>query len=103
MGAPVNYTCPDIDRIIQGINSVINLANEWDAPYNEVYYSLVNLPYELERLRSANASLRAWGEDLEEGFDSSETEIGKLKDEYSALTKEKERLEKILIENGIEY
>ena len=103
MGAPVNYTCRDIDGIIEAINSVINLANEWDAPYDEVYFSLENIPYELERLRSANASLRARGEELEEGFDYSETEIGELKDEYSALTKEKERLEKILIENGIEY
>lgn len=73
MGAPVKNTCPDIDKYIRSIKSVIvrdrdliNL-NEQDIldtaiAMNDELKCCIDY---LEEMRSSNGALRDWGEGLE--------------------------------------
>lgn len=54
--APVGHTCPMIDEVISAIKSV-----NWDE---NNYWDESRLVEIMEKIRSANDSLRTWGNDL---------------------------------------
>ena len=104
MSAPVNYTCPDIDAILRSLEELLNASKEWGEDVQlDVESYLRNIPYELEKLRDSNSTLRDWGETLERELDTNRNELGKLMDEYSNLKDKMERMEEILIGYGIDY
>lgn len=93
-GAPVGYTCPQIDKIIEGCGEIenrLNLSLEY----------LGDIVDALEVLRTANDKLRGWGENLEE-------ELSLVEEECEALVEEVEELngqveEKLGIIAELEY
>lgn len=88
MSAPVRHTCPDIDKVIDGIKQAMNDASngkviteknsdEW-LHFDGIIDSLYGLEYVLEDLRKSNDSLRGWGHDLEKEISSLERELEKM-------------------------
>lgn len=105
---PVRYTCPDIDKMIGTITSIVKqMANcdtedeketlleqiaDWKSDLENIGIGKL---CDLESLRSSNAALREWGKEmydaantLENERDSFEYKCEALKDEISDLTKE---------------
>jgi hypothetical protein len=75
MSAPVRHTCPNIDKLIINVNTLLDLAksNKEDTDFpEEINCYLSDFEYELEKLRDSNSSLREWGEHLEEVLDDLE-------------------------------
>lgn len=70
MGAPVGYTCPDIDKAIAI----------------------------MEELRDANESLRSWGLEQEERADQAESELADAEARIESLEEKIENLEAQLAE-----
>jgi len=75
MSAPVKPTCPDIDKIIKCLRSAIKVCQNGEKEFKgeaafdyfwEVLYEIEDLEDALEKLRSDNSSLRAWGYELEQ-------------------------------------
>lgn len=97
MSAPVKYTCPDIDRIKESISDIVKQMSQTDTAERETLSDWIDTLYsiaggrrcDLEDLRSANSSLRDWGEDLEK-------EVEELKDEKYQLELKVESLEQEL-------
>ncbi|BAQ92514.1 hypothetical protein [uncultured Mediterranean phage uvMED] len=77
MGAPVNNTCPDIDKVIKGIEEAEKLSSDFytnfqdkkvsdiEEAFQDIANALFRLTDTMEDLRSANSSLRDWGESTE--------------------------------------
>jgi len=88
--SPVPHTCPMIDEVISAIDSV-----DWEA----TYWTKNNLIETMEKIRSANDSLRNWGNekcdevaeledkitDLEKDIKYNDAEIQDLIDEVKSL------------------
>lgn len=86
--APVPHTCPVIDEVISAIDSV-----DWE----ETFWNKTYLIKRMEDIRSANASLREWGnerqddcEKLEDKIEELECKIESLSDEIYDLTNKTE-------------
>jgi chromosome segregation ATPase len=90
--APVKNTCPDIDSVIDTVESAVRELN--------------GISDQMEELRTANAALRGWGEDLVKELDDVEDErddlqrkvdekdheIDNLRDQIKQLEDEIDRL-----------
>jgi len=111
MSAPVKYTCPDIDAILESLREVAESLDYFDknidpTEIGEAPQALIddldiqNLRYilesqegALEDLRRSNASLRDWGTEEEERAGSAESKLEDAQAEIEDLTQEKDRLQ----------
>ena len=87
MSAPVNNTCPNIDKVIQGIEEAEKISTDFytnftdkkicdiEESFQDIANSLFRLTEIMEELRSANSALRDWGEKNEEEIIRLENEI----------------------------
>ena len=93
---PVRHTCPDIDRIMNTIKSIVNdmdsmcdseniedIKNSISDWSGEIGSIGIGHNCELENLRSANSSLREWGQELYDQCNSIESEMQKEIDELN--------------------
>ena len=107
-GEPVKNTCPDIDRILATIKSIFNemesCSDEDDketllesiSNWKTDLYSIgVGKSNELEDLRSANAALRDWGNEMYNDAESLEIERDRLEDKIEELNSEISSLKRI--------
>jgi len=83
----INYTCPDIDKVIKRINRAIDSAihgenasnpDSKDEYFTDICNELNGIESILEDLRSANDSLRVWGEEQFERAENAEIYINEL-------------------------
>ena len=121
-GEPVKNTCPDIDSIISTITAIckqmescndeyekdvlLQCIKDWKADLESIG---VGKWSELEELRSANAALRDWGNEMYNDAESLESErdeferkyedekekVSKLEDEIEDLKSEISELERV--------
>ena len=121
-GEPVKNTCPGIDRIISTITAIckqmescndedekdalLECISDWKSDLESIGVGKWN---ELEDLRSANASLRDWGNEMYNDAESLESErdeferkyedekekVSKLEDEIEDLKSEISELERV--------
>jgi hypothetical protein len=95
MAAPVKNTCPDIDKVILNINRALSVAseglkesekrsNDWYR-YRDIEGYLEVLEGELEKLRSANAALREWGESLTSELEEAAATINELESNQTTV------------------
>ncbi|SDC67224.1 hypothetical protein SAMN05428966_10283 [Massilia sp. PDC64] len=82
MGAPVGITCPDIDSVIIDIDQCVNTLS-----------SITNSRGLLEKLRDANANLRAWGEEMEERAEAAEEALAAMTERAEAAEQRLSQLE----------
>ena len=87
MSAPVNNTCPNIDKVIQGIEEAEKISTDFytnftdkkicdiEESFQNIANSLFRLTEIMEELRGANSSLRDWGEKNEDEIKRLENEI----------------------------
>ena len=87
MGAPINNTCPDIDKVIEGIEEAEKLSSDFytnftdkkvsdiEEAFQDIANALFGLTNTMEELRNANSTLRDWGEKNEEEVDRLESEL----------------------------
>lgn len=100
--APIGYTCPDIDKVIDTIQRIIK---EMDSQKNndadilitnirdwssDLYDIVIGRNCIMENLRGSNDILRSWGEDMFQKNIEAETYISELEIEIQSL---KEQLE----------
>ena len=121
-GEPVKNTCPDIDRIISTITAIckqmescndedekdalLECISDWKSDLESIGVGEWN---ELEDLRSANAALRDWGnemyndaeslesarDDFERKYEDEKEKVSKLEDEIEDLKSEISELERV--------
>lgn len=92
MSAPVKQTCPDINRVIKWVKSAMSEAKagmDYDEAtddikysFNEIISQLEGVEDMLEDLRSANSSLRDWGDDCEAEIEQLKEEIADLENKF---------------------
>ncbi len=82
--APIGNTCPMIDEVISGINSV-----DWS---DNTFHTSDSLGETMEKIRSANLTLRNWGNDeckraneLDNDLDYANRQIKDLEAEVKSL------------------
>lgn len=81
---PVNYTCPDIDKVI----NILESAREGFADDSDF-----DLACDLmEELRTANAKLRDWGSEMSEEVGNLENKLSELENDIEYLQTEKDDL-----------
>lgn len=95
MSAPVKNTCPDIDKVIKELLSIQREAeygmkeHERDTDdhqrYKDIEWPIDQIIDQLEDLRTANAALRDWGEELE-------YKVANLEDEKYLIEQQLEEL-----------
>ena len=90
--SPVGYTCPTIDRIIDKMKSALNGAKYYiDHPINdELTYDMDSVLWylndaidEIEEVRSDNAKLRDWGNELYDKVEELQSEISYLESQLN--------------------
>lgn len=121
-GEPVKNTCPDIDSIISTITAIckqmescndedekdalLECISDWKSDLESIGVGKWN---ELEDLRSANAALRDWGnemyndaeslesarDDFERKYEDEKEKVSKLEDEIEDLKSEISELERV--------
>lgn len=92
---PINHTCPDIDKAIKLIKSLIkqceppryssNLEEDLQSNLDSISSDLPDIIDCLEYVRKANESLRAWGEDEASQVDKLENRVYELEEEIESL------------------
>ena len=112
-GEPVKYTCPDIDKIIATITSMVkgmDVCDErddkedllvWIKNWSSELTAIgVGNNCEMEALRSSNSALRDWGNEMYNDAEALETEkidlenkCENLQDEIADLKQEIEDLQ----------
>ena len=107
MSAPVEYTCPLIDEVIEEIEKVTCMVTA-DNRYTSVdVRELMDAAQELdesevlnklEEIRTANEELRVWGERMEADLAAEEERVSDLAEELEEARKEISGLEKELEE-----
>lgn len=95
---PVGNTCPIINSVIRDANSIFN---EIQDPNESDKQNIKDILDYMEEIRSANASLREWGNDLlnernkkQEEIDELEKKVSNLESDYSSLEQDYNKLEK---------
>lgn len=106
---PVGNTCPIIDSVIRDVNDIYNSI---ENPDDSNERDLKNILDHMEEIRSANSSLRSWGNDLiqerddkQKTIDELEKKIGILEANYESLESERDSLERKIeaFESEIKY
>lgn len=103
MSAPVRHTCPDIDKVINGIQQAINNADkgkdicekksdEW-LYFEEIIDSLYRMTDILEELRTSNGSLRDWGHELEKEVSEAQNNEANIQHELENAKSQIQNLE----------
>ena len=95
--APIGHTCPKID-------DVISTVHNWYSDAEEITKSdYQNFEKKMEEIRSANSTLREWGneqcqlaEEFESDLDDAKEQVTDLKSEIEDLKAELKSLEKEL-------
>lgn len=103
---PVTYTCPDIDRVISTIKSIceqmescndedekdylLECISDWKSDLESIGVGKLS---ELEYLRSANAALRDWGNEMYHDAKSLESERDNFEREYEYEKRKVSKLE----------
>jgi len=81
---PINHTCPDIDKLIKGIDEITKLTKGYESIedisdlkdiLNDIESILWNYDRELEALRNSNDVLRNWGINEAEEVDKLENKL----------------------------
>ena len=81
---PINYTCPDIDKLIKGQAEIMKLIRNYQKiddidEFKDIISGIENILWdfdnELEKLRSSNDTLRDWGISEAEKVDKLEDKI----------------------------
>jgi chromosome segregation ATPase len=75
MSAPVNNTCPDINRTIKRLEIIRDHMNDM---VKWIEYELSEIEDSLEELRSDNSALRDWGTENESRVKELEDEVYEL-------------------------
>lgn len=88
--APVNATCPKIDKVINKLNRIYNSNEEINAS------ELGELEKAMEEIRRDNAQLRAWGNEQWREVERLEVEVSNLENERENLKDELEDLKKLV-------
>jgi len=86
---PIRHTCPDIDKAIRIIESVIknvdlrrkeiSIESDEDDVLYDISSNLSDVPDILEKLRDCNDKLRDWGIEESENVDRLENDVYDLK------------------------
>ena len=105
---PIKYTCPDIDSVIEWIDDAIKSCDSksdlenytYEERINDVKYYLRGCFDKLEELRSANSTLRDWGNDINNELEEVEKERDEALDKVANLEDEIEDL-KTQLDNAI--
>ena len=95
---PTGNTCGDIDGIISSINNAIGLCDQGSDPeiedlidaLHDIDHGLYGLEDLLEQLRTANSTLRDWGNEEAKEVDRLEDELSDATIEIDALRTELE-------------
>jgi uncharacterized coiled-coil DUF342 family protein len=84
---PIKYTCPDIDKLIQGLDEINKLIRGYDKldevdDLKDLIGDIENILWDydskLEELRKSNDELRSWGISEAKEVDRLEFEIFNL-------------------------
>jgi chromosome segregation ATPase len=102
--APIGNTCPDIDSIIETLSGVADrlstIADQLDCPaladlVEDLNTQSANVQQifdgrrsPLEELRSANDTLRKWGNEQHQRADDAESEVQNLRKEINELERQ---------------
>ena len=87
---PIKHTCPDIDKLIKGLNEVQKTTKGYDRidsvdELKDIISDIENILWgfedKLEELRRSNDTLRDWGISEAEEVDKLEDKIYALKNE----------------------
>lgn len=96
--APIGHTCPKIDSVIQAIHSLYISSEEMTRQQYTDFEKL------MEEIRSANSTLREWGneecrraDELEKDLDDANRQLDNLKEEIESLKSEIKELENNLV------
>lgn len=81
--APIGHTCPMIDDIIYFIKDI-----EWDDQEIDLQKESEKALNILEKIRSANSTLREWGNEQYQRAEEAEKEVDYYKDRVSILEDE---------------
>lgn len=82
MSAPIGITCPDIDSVICDIDRCVDTLS-----------AIASSRGLLEKLREANATLRSWGEEMEERAEKAEDALAEMTERAEAAEAELAKLE----------
>lgn len=88
MAAPIKHTCPDIDRAIKHLKQAKDECKgliEDKREYQSIEYEIEAAIGYFEDLRSANDTLRQWGEELESELQTAGEEINSLEEKIEEL------------------
>jgi polyhydroxyalkanoate synthesis regulator phasin len=92
--APIGHTCPKIDSVISIIHSVYTSSEEMSRQEYTEFEKL------MEEIRSANSTLREWGnehyersEEMEKDYDYTKDRLADAESEIFDLKKEIKELE----------
>jgi predicted nucleic acid-binding Zn-ribbon protein len=96
--APVGNTCPLIDQVIFLINDLSNYDTSVDDDKIDMQYDIKDANNLLEKIRSANSSLRDWGNELYSEKEDLEKQVSDLTDEVTNLKDELKKLESQITE-----
>ena len=105
---PIKYTCPDIDSVIEWIDSAMKSCDSksdlenytYEERIDDVKYYLRGCFDKLEELRSSNSTLRDWGNDINNELEEVEKERDEALNKVSNLEDEIEDL-KTQLDNAI--
>lgn len=91
---PIGHTCPDIDRLVKGMDEINKLIRGYEKEHepenlkeiiSQIEGILWNYDADLEQLRHSNDALRNWGVSEALDVDRLESRIEELEKELEAL------------------
>jgi len=95
MGAPVQNTCPDIDKGIKLIEDAMSIIkcrrkeidskSEEDDVLWDILAKIEDVPSIFEQLRRDNDALRTWGHTLNEEVENSANYINELEEKIEKM------------------